>query len=416
MKVGRNGIDRRDFLRVSGASLGSVLAGGSFGLLAGCATSKPCEVAPPPPTQGRVLADLHAHPLLNSWNELSPLGMRNPILASILKQMLNKTQITWHSSYQAGIDMMCVAHFNLFDEWISMPTDPNPAAPGNTIRMMNLLEEDLQEPGNRECAVIVRNAAELKKVVDTRRTDPGFRTAVVHTVEGGHAMGGNLNALDELARRGVSMVTVTHFFHKAIGSAGNAFPFFPDAGAEYPNVGLSELGIELVRRLKRMGLIIDVTHGTVATVEDILHEVTGPLIASHASVLTLGDHSYSLCDEHIQQIARQEGLIGVILMPYWLSNYSTESLALQYGDLKDVVRTIVYVAKMAGIDKVAIGSDFSGYIPGPRGMTCLSEIGSLRRLLVREFGEDGTNKIVAENVINYFQKNWHYDPDWQSAS
>ncbi len=408
-------IDRRNFLRMSGVSLGVLLAEGASGLLTGCGTSGACEVAAPPLTQDRVLADLHAHPVLNSWNELSPLGMRNPILASIAQQMLNKTQITWRSSYQAGIDMMCVAHFNLFDEWVSMPTDPNPAAPGNTIRMMDLLEEDLQKPGNRECAVLVRNAAELKRVVDTRRSDPGFRTAVVHAVEGGHALGGNLDALDELARRGVSMVTVTHFFHKAIGSAGNAFPFFPDAGAMYPYVGLSELGRELVRRLKRMGLIIDVTHGTVATVEEILHEVTGPLIASHASVLALGDHSYSLCDEHIQQIAKQGGLIGVILMPYWLSNYSTESLALRYGDLKDVVRTIVYVAKMAGIDKVAIGSDFSGYIPGPRDMFCLSEIGSLRRLLVREFGEVDTNKIVAENAINYFQKNWHYDPQWERA-
>lgn len=401
---------------MSGASLAVLLGEGASGLLAGCGTSEPCEVAPPPPGQARVLADLHAHPLLNSWNGLSPLGMRNPILTSIAQQMLNKTQITWHSSHQARIDMMCVAHFNLFDEWVSMPTDPNPAAPGNTIRMMNLLEEDLQRPGNRDCAVIARNAAELEEIVEPPpRSGSEFRTAVVHAVEGGHALGGDPTALDELARRGVSMVTVTHFFHKAIGSAGNAFPFFPDAGAKYPNVGLSELGKEVVRRLKRMGLIIDATHGTLATVEDILREVTGPLIASHASVLALGDHSYSLCDEHIQQIAKQGGLIGVILMPYGLSNYSTESLALRYGDLKDVVRTIVYVAKMAGIDRVAIGSDFSGYILGPRGMTCLSEIGKLRKLLVHEFGEDGTNKIVAQNVIDYFVKNWHYDPEWEAA-
>lgn len=411
-----NAIDRRDFLRVSGASVGMLLAGGASGLFMGCGTGGACEAAPPPSGQKRVLADLHAHPLLNAWNELSPLGMRNPILASLAKQFLNRTQITWRSLHQARVDMLCVGHFNLFDEWISMPTDPNPAAPGNTVRMMDLLEEDLQRPGNRDCAVIVRNVAELRKAVeDVSRTSPEFRTAIVHAVEGGHALGGDPKALDELARRGVAMVTVPHFFHKALGSAGNAFPFFPDAGAKYPNVGLSELGKEVVRRLKKMGLIIDVTHGTVAMVEAILHEVTGPFIASHASVLALGDHAYSLYDEHIQQIASQGGIIGVILMPYWLSNYSTESLALRYGDLKDVVRTIVYLAKMAGTDKVAIGSDFSGYIPGPRDMTCLSEIGKLRKLLVGEFGEEVTNNIVAENGIKFFLDNWHYDPHWQSA-
>ncbi len=403
-------------MRVSGASLGVLLTEGASGLLTGCGTTEPCGVAPPPTSQERVLADLHAHPMLNSWNQLSPLGMRNPILASVVQQMLNKTQITWRSSHQARIDMMCVAHFNLFDEWVSMPTDPNPAAPGNTIRMMSLLEEDLQKPGNRDCAVIVRNAAELEKIVKGPRSGPGFRTAVIHSVEGGHALGGDPMALDDFARRGVSMVTVTHFFHQAMGSAGNAFPFFPDAGAKYPNIGLSELGKEVVHRLEKMGLIIDVTHGTLATVEDVLREAHCPVVATHASVLALGDHSYSLCDEHIQEIAKNGGIIGVILMPYWLSNYSTEALALQYGDLKDVVRTIVYVAKMAGIEKVAIGSDFSGYIPGPRGMTCLSEIASLRKLLVGEFGEKATNRIVADNVIDFFLKNWHYDPEWQKGS
>ncbi len=409
-------IDRRIFLRMTGASLGVLLSEGASAWLTGCSTSGACEGFPPPESQARVLADLHAHPMLNSWNELSPIGVRNPILASAVQKVLNRTRITWRSSHQARIDMMCVAHFNMFDEWISMPTDPNPAAPANTIRMMNLLEEDLQKPGNRECAVIARNAAELGRIVKGPRNGPGYRMAVVHALEGAHCLGGDPAALDEIARRGVSMVTVTHFFHKGLGSAGNAFPFFPDAGAKYPNIGLSELGRTVVRRLEKMGLIIDVSHGTLATVEDILREVSSPLVATHASVLALGDHSYSLCDEHIQQIARNGGIIGVIIMPYWLSNYSTEALALRYGDLKDVVRTIVYVAKIAGIDKVAIGSDFSGYIPGPRDLTCLADIGGLRKLLVAEFGEEDTNKIVANNVIDFFLANWHYDPEWHTKS
>jgi microsomal dipeptidase-like Zn-dependent dipeptidase len=352
--------------------------------------------------------------MLNSWNMLSPLGERNPGLASAVQLLLNKTRITWRSVHQARIDMMCTAHFNMFDEWITMPTDPNPAAPANTIRMMNLLEEDLQRPENQQYAVLTRNAVELERIVNGPRTGPGFRTAVIHAIEGAHALGGDPSALDDMARRGLSMVTVTHFFHKGIASAGNAFPFFPDASGKYPNIGLSELGRCVVHRLEKMGLIIDVSHGTLATVEDILREVSCPVVATHSSALALGDHPYSLCDEHIQQIARNGGIIGVIIMPYWLSNYSAEDLALRYGDLKDVVRTIVYVAKMAGVDKVAIGSDFAGYIAGPRDMTCLAQIGNLRQLLVREFGEADTNKIVAQNVIDFFLTHWHYDPEWHT--
>jgi microsomal dipeptidase-like Zn-dependent dipeptidase len=407
-------IDRRDFLRLTGTSLGVLLTEGASTWLTGCASCRPSSVVPPHEGQDRVLADLHAHPMLDSWNKLSPLGVRNPALASGLQQMLNRTQITWRSSYEARIDMICVAHFNMFDEWITMPTDPNPAAPANTIRMMNLLEEDLQRPKNQKYALLARNADELDRIVKRPCSAATFRTAVVHALEGAHALGGDPSALDEMARRGLSMVTVAHFFHKGIGSAGNAYPFFPDAGGKYPNIGLSELGRCVVRRLEKMGLIIDISHGTVATVEDVLREVNCPVVATHSSALALGDHPYSLYDEHIQHIARNGGIIGVILMPYWLSNYSSESLAMRYGDLKDVLRTIVYVAKIAGVDKVAIGSDFAGYIPGPSDMSCLANIDRLRKLIVSEFGEPITNKIMAQNVIDFFLANWHYDPGWHT--
>jgi microsomal dipeptidase-like Zn-dependent dipeptidase len=400
--------DRRRFLRMSGASLGALLAGDATTWFTGCATD--CTVAAPPPTQARVLADLHAHPMLNAWNNVSPLGVRNPLLASLMESELNKTKITWESVYRARVDMICVAHFNMFDEWLTMPTDPNPDAPGNTIRMMNLLEEELNRPEIQKCATIVRNAADLERVVNGPRTGSEFRIAVVHAIEGAHALGGDPTALDEMALRGASMVTVTHFFHKGIGSAGNSYPFFPDAGSKYPSVGLSELGRCVVRRLEKMGLIIDVSHGTVATIEDILREVSCPVVATHASAYALADHPYSLRDEHIQQIARNGGIIGIILMPYWLSNYSAESFADNYGGLMDVVRTIEYVAKVAGENNVAIGSDFAGYIPGPRDMSCLSHIGKLRRLLVQRFGETVTNRIVAQNAIDFFLKHWLYKP------
>jgi microsomal dipeptidase-like Zn-dependent dipeptidase len=402
-------MDRRDFLLAAGRSLGALAATNTASWFLGCRPACGDQFARPPAQQGHVLADLHAHPLLNSWNKLSPIAARNPDLASAAQSLLNKTQITWRSSHQAGIDMLCVGHFNMFDEWITMPTDPSSSAPGNTVRMMNLLEEDLCNPANQPYARIVHNAKELENATRIRPPDPSFKTAVVHCIEGGHALGGDISRLDDLARRGLAMVTVTHFFHKGIGSAGNSFPFFPDASSLYSNVGLSDLGKALVRRLAELGLIIDVSHGTRATIEDILREVACPLVASHASALTLGDHPYSLQDEHISQIAKNGGIIGVILMPYWLSNYSTEAQAVEHGSLNDVLRSIVYIAKIAGVDRVGIGSDFAGYIPGPKDMTCLAQIDRLRRMLLQEFSGAETDRLMAENVIDFFIKNWHYN-------
>ena len=73
---------------------------------------------------------------------------------------MNATEVDWKRCHRAGIDLMCVAHFNPFDEWLSMPTDPSPDAPRQTLRMMDRLERALagkQAPYAR----LARNHEEL---------------------------------------------------------------------------------------------------------------------------------------------------------------------------------------------------------------------------------------------------------------
>lgn len=359
-----------------------------------------------PNAPARVLADLHVHAMLNEWNSLSPIAQRNPLLADSIKKMVNKTKVDWKRSYDARIDLMCVAHFNMFDEWITMPTDPSTEAPAHTIRMINQLEKKLEEQEVQSLAKLAKNAFDLKALTDIPKDSDKFRIAVVHTVEGAHALGGDLGAIDKFANRGVAAMTVTHFFNKGVGSSGNSYPFFPDANSRWPNQGLSEFGQCVLKRMQEKGMIIDISHATAATVADILEEVSCPVIASHSSVRTLGDHPYSLEDEHIQHVARKGGMIGIILMPYWLSNYTTDYAAAEKGGLDEVIRTITYVAKIAGTRCIGIGSDFAGYITGPNDLSDLSHIGKLRNKLISEFDEETANQIMGQNVIEFFVSNW----------
>ncbi|MEE9169675.1 MAG: membrane dipeptidase, partial [bacterium] len=268
----------------------------------------------------RVFADLHAHPLLDDWIERSPLAVKFPAIAKLVANLINTTGVEFESAYKAGIDLICVAHFNLFDEWLSMPTDPNPEAPANTLRMMDLLEAEIAGKV-RPYAKMVCNGKQLSEALSHRHGQSKFRTAVIHTLEGGHALGGDLRALNEFARRGVASITVTHFFNKGIGSAANSFPFFRDSGSRWPYQGLSEFGEEVIKKMETLGIIVDIAHATAATVNNVLRICKKPLAATHVSARTLGDRAYSLYDEHIQQISNDGGIIGIILMPYWLSNY-----------------------------------------------------------------------------------------------
>lgn len=398
-------LTRRAFLKSAsafGAGLCTLPAWLGFG---GCA-SRPRGI-PPPAGINRVLADLHVHPNLDRWLESSPSAVHNSLLLKIAQTEVNVTGADWQAMHEARIDLACVAHFNPFDEWLSMPVDPNPEAPANTHRMLDRLESELAGPA-RPYARLARNPTELRQLLDVPRQSAAFRVAVLHALEGGHALGGSIAALDGLAGRGVCYITITHFFNKGIASAPNAFPFFPDSDTIPPHQGLSEYGRDVVAEMERLGMLVDATHMTTTGMADLFAVATRPFFSSHASARALGDHAYSHPDEHIVEMARRGGVVGILLCPHLLSNYGDEASEDRLGSLDDAVRTIRHVVKICGThEHVGIGSDFGGYISGPREMTDLGEIELLRRLLYDEFGShEMVADIMANNVIRFLLEQW----------
>lgn len=405
---------RRNFIRKALYSSAGALTAGSLSYVTGCAPTCPKKIYAPNRTK-RVLADLHVHPLLNDWIKHSPLAagltQQIPLIDDIIFSEMNKTQVTWESSHQAGIDMMCIAHFNPFDEFLTMPTDPDPDAVRKMLWMMEILERDLQTQ-NHQFAKLVRNRDELKKLIsiDKEKNWVDYRIAVVHAIEGGHALGGNLDSLAEFAKRGVAMIGITHFFTKVIATSANSIPYFPDSNSLRAEQGLSEFGREVIKRMEELGMIVDISHCTNKAIEDVLLTANNPIVSSHSATRTLGDHPYGLYDEHIQEITSKGGVVGVILMPYWLSNFNDADLSTEEGSLNDVVRTIRYLYKICGHNhkNIGIGTDFAGYIPPSRDMKCHADIERLRQKLLLEFDNDEKmiEDIVANNAINFFLNHW----------
>jgi len=386
-------LSRRRFLQTLG--LGAAACAGIPGIPSAFGASR-----------RHLFADLHIHPHLGGWIKDSPVGHTAPALAGLADSMMNRTSMNWKACHRAGIDALCVSHFNMFDEWLSMPTDPNPDAPRQTFRMMDRFEASLtgEYAPYARCA---RNYQELGALLAVPKDDPAFRIAVVHTLEGGHALGGSLLPLPEFAARGVAFITLTHFFNKGISPGTNSFPFFPDSNSPWPYSGLSPFGHDVVRAMEDAGMIVDISHAPASTVEDVLKISRRPMLASHSSVRTLGDHPYSLYDEQIQEVARRGGVVGIILMPYWLSNFTGSHLSETEGSLRDVVRTVRYVIKITGShEHVGIGSDFGGYIPPLPDIHRLRDIGRLFALLEDEIGGDAAEAVMAGNVIRFLLENW----------
>ncbi len=400
-------ISRRKFISSSTLAGAGLLSGLSLSSLTGCSSASNC--IQPIKKHKYVLADIHNHLVLNEWNSQTPVAVKSPAIDYLARTLFDKTDTNLKTAHEAGIDLICATHFNLFDEWLGMPTDPNPIAPSNTYRMMDLLEEEIEGP-SAKYAKMIRTPEEFKNHFSNQydKNYPNFRIAVLHSLEGGHALGGSLKPLKKFAQRGVVLITIGHFYNKGIASAPNAFPFFPDDNSSRPHQGLSSFGKEVICEMENLGIIVDVTHATPTALDDILCVSTKPLIVTHMSARTLGDHAISFHDEHIQEIVQRGGMIGVIFHPYWLSNYTDVMEAEKYGSLREVVRTIRYVAKISNSFKnICIGSDFGAYIPRLSDINRLCQIEKLRELLLEEFGSEVTvEDILAKNVIEFIRINW----------
>ncbi len=400
-------INRRKFISSSVLAGAGLLSGISLSSITGCSSS--CDCVQPVRKNKYVLADVHNHLMLNEWNSKTPVAVEIPAIDYFVRTFFDKTDTTLQTAYEAGIDLICVAHFNVFDEWLGMPTDPNPVAPVNTLRMMDLLEEELNGPGARY-ARLLRTPEEFKNHFGEPydKNNPNYRIGILHAIEGGHALGGSLEPLKEFSRRGVAIITIGHFFNKGIATAPNAFPFFADANSPRPKQGLSGFGKEVINEMENLGMLVDVTHATSTAMDDILKVSTRPLIATHISSKTLGDHAYSFYDEHIQEIVHRGGMIGIPFYPYVLSNYITVKSAEAYGSLKETVRTIRHVIKISNSSSnVCIGSDFGGFIPRLCDMNCLCQIEMLHELLMKEFSDEKiVEGILAKNTIDFIGNNW----------
>lgn len=217
------------------------------------------------------------------------------------------------------------------------------------------------------------------------------KIAAVLAVEGGHHIENSLEKLDTLYNEGMRYLTITwnNSTHWAI-SAQDPFSV---------TQGLSDFGKEVIRRLDSLGVIIDVSHTGIKTIQDILEVTNNPIVATHSGARALRDHYRNLYDWQIQDIANSGGVIGVVFYPPFLTNSSN-------ADIEDVIAHIDYIKNLVGIDYVAIGSDFDGI--GTNTVVGLENVTKFPRLTEALFdhgySKEDVEKILGENFRRVFQQ------------
>lgn len=158
--------------------------------------------------------------------------------------------------------------------------------------------------------------------------------------------------------------------------------------------GLTEQGRTLVRACNEAGLLLDVAHASKKTFWDMLEVSSTPPFSSHSGAAGVHPHPRNLDDDQIRALAGRGGIVGVIFVAAYLGG--------AFCTLDRVADHVEHVARVGGDDCVALGSDFDGFMPLPRGLRDAADLPRLTELLWRRgWREPRLTKLLGGNALRY---------------
>ncbi len=280
---------------------------------------------------------------------------------------------------------------------------------------------------------------------DARRIHAAGKRVIFIGVENGFSIGTDITNVAKFQRLGARYLSLAHNGHSQLSDSNTG-----EADGIWLHHGLSELGRQAIRELNRVGIMIDVSHPSKASMMQTLAITRAPIIASHSGVRALCDHSRNLDDEQLRALAKNGGVAQLVAFAGYVKcdpvrdaarRAALDSVRTAYGitatgrravqaavdalpaarrdaylaaqreitevrfpagapaTLSDFVDHIDYAVKLIGIDHVGIASDFDGG-GGVEGWQNAEETPNVTLELVRRgYTEDQIAKLWGGNLL-----------------
>ena len=238
-----------------------------------------------------------------------------------------------------------------------------------------------------KCSDSIEIAHNYNELIVNR--DNGKMSAIL-TVEEGGILNGKMEYLEELYRQGIRLITLTWNHENCIGFPNSREP-------EVMNQGLKPFGVDVVKRMNDLGMIIDVSHLSDGGFWDVMEYSTKPVVASHSNARALCNHPRNLTDEMIKALAEQGGVAGVNFYPYFLQKNGKATVA-------DIANHAWHMYQVGGEDVVAFGTDFDGFDEGELDIRHIGEMDCVYDAMIkRGFTQRQMDKILNGNILRIFQ-------------
>jgi len=363
-----------------------------------------------PPVQDNAyvaaLALLDRVPLIDGHNDL-PYVIRKDATAKGDVETYDLTSV--HANVDTDIPRMQAGRLagQFFAAYVP-PNEPKPAgfALAQIALMRDMLRrhDDVFRPG--------------LSAADVEAAKAEGRIALFMTIENGSAIDNQLDALDAYYDLGVRLMTLCH----------NGTTDWCDSATDAPkHDGLSSFGMRVIRRMNRVGMVVDLAHVSPKAMHDVLDVTRAPVVWSHSNAFTLCDHPRNVPDDVLDRVAGNGGVVMATFVPDFISQASRDwhrPAKDQYGKTPEGMDTgkveaeivakagprpkatlaeycdhVDYLAKRIGHDHVGIGSDFFGWV-NPEGLEDTSTFPSvIAELIRRGWSEDNLVKLAGGNTL-----------------
>ena len=257
-------------------------------------------------------------------------------------------------------------------------------------------------------------------------------------VEGGHMIEDDINRLDIFYKRGVRYMTLTW----------NNSPSWASSHADEKDPkykghkGLTSFGKQIINRMNKLGIIVDVSHVGETTFWDALKTTTKPVIASHSNAYSICPVSRNLKDAQIKAIGKNGGVISLNFYSAFVdSNYSKKAAAFYKAhkkeidsmvakgmqkeyvlsviankykvqseaikpDLEVLMKHFDHIVKLIGIDHVGLGSDFDGIDSAPKQLKTVLDYPEITKALIKRGYKDADiAKVLGGNFLRVYRLN-----------
>lgn len=207
-------------------------------------------------------------------------------------------------------------------------------------------------------------------------------------IENGQAIEDNLDNIDHFAQRGIVYITLCHNGDNQICDS---------ARGNHTWGGVSPFGRQVIERMNRLGIMVDLSHGGEQSFYDALELSSKPIVCSHSSCRALCDHPRNLTDDQMRQLALKGGVMQVTAYHGFLSLNDDASIATFMQHLNHAVEVM-------GIDHVGIGTDFDGD-GGVPGLADSSDLMNLtRHLLMQGYTTTDIEKLWGGNWLRVMEE------------